>query len=286
MSARRVPPELLVLGAVLSVQFGAALATTVFDEAGPAGTVLMRTLFAAVVLAAVWRPGLRGYSARQWRVAATFGLTLASMNLFFYESIDRIPLGAAVTLEFVGPLAVAVIGARRGLALLWALLAAAGVLTLAYPGQTDLDLLGVMLALAAGGCWGAYILVGAIAGRVFEEGATGLVLAMAISTLMLVPVGVADAGTALLDPRVLALGAGVAILSSAIPYSLEFEALRRLPEHVFGVLLSLEPAVAALAGFLVLSQTLAPRELVGVALVVLASAGAARQSRYPPPRDA
>ncbi|MBA2507032.1 MAG: EamA family transporter [Thermoleophilaceae bacterium] len=285
MTARRVPAEALVLGAVVSVQFGAALAKTIFDEAGPAGTVFLRTVFAAVVLFALWRPALRGYTREQWRVAAGFGLALGTMNLFFYEAIDRIPLGAAVTFEFVGPLAVAVIGAKRGAALVWALLAGVGVVTLAFPGETSLDALGVALALLAGGCWAAYILMSARAGRVFEEGATGLVLAIVFSSVLLLPIGIADGGDALLDPQVLALGAGVAMLSSAIPYSLEFEALRRLPEHIFGVLLSLEPAFAALAGFMVLGQELSAREAIGIGLVVLASAGAAREARYPPVRD-
>ena len=276
---------LLVFVAVTSVQFGAALARTLFDEAGPAGTVFLRVVFAAVVLAVLWRPAVRGHSAADWRLIAAFGLTLAAMNFFFYESIDRIPLGLAVTFEFVGPLGVAIAGSRRVLDFLWVGLAAAGILLIAAPGTSDLDPLGVAYALIAGGCWAAYILLSARTGRAFPGGG-GLALAMCVSAVVLIPAGVSAAGSALLDPEVLVLGAAVAILSSAIPYSAEFEALRLLPEHVFGVLLSLEPAVAALAGYLVLDQSLVARELFGIALVAGAVAGAVAGTRAPVPRDA
>ena len=276
---------LLVFVAVTSVQFGAALARTLFDEAGPAGTVFLRVVFAAVLLAVLWRPALRGHSGADWRLIAAFGLTLAAMNFFFYESIDRIPLGLAVTFEFVGPLGVAIAGSRRALDFLWVGLAAAGILLIAAPGSGELDPLGVAYALIAGGCWAAYILLSARTGRAFPGGG-GLALAMCVAALVLIPAGVSAAGSALLDPEVLLLGAAVAILSSAIPYSAEFEALRLLPEHVFGVLLSLEPAVAALAGYLVLDQSLAARELFGIALVAGAVAGAVAGTRSPVPRDA
>lgn len=276
---------LLVFVAVTSVQFGAALARTLFDEAGPAGTVFLRVVFAAVLLAVLWRPALRSHSGADWRLIAAFGLTLAAMNFFFYESIDRIPLGLAVTFEFVGPLGVAIAGSRRALDFLWVGLAAAGILLIAAPGSGELDPLGVAYALIAGGCWAAYILLSARTGRAFPGGG-GLALAMCVAALVLIPAGVSAAGSALLDPEVLLLGAAVAILSSAIPYSAEFEALRLLPEHVFGVLLSLEPAVAALAGYLVLDQSLAARELFGIALVAGAVAGAVAGTRSPVPRDA
>jgi inner membrane transporter RhtA len=280
----RIPPTLLVLAAVSSVQFGGALAKTLFDEAGVGGTVFLRTLFAALVLALVWRPAARGRSRLDWRLVLAFGLTLAAMNLSIYEAFDRIPIGVAVTLEFIGPLGVAVVGSRRPLDLLWVALAAAGILLLSDFGSADLDGLGVALALLAGAFWAAYILLSARVARAFE-GAQGLALAMLAGSVALAPVGVADAGADLLTVEVLAVGAAVAMLSSAIPYTLEMEALRRMPEGVFGVLMSLEPAMAALAGFVVLGEGLASRELVAIVLVVAASAGAARGTDLPP-RDA
>jgi inner membrane transporter RhtA len=280
----RIPPTLLVLAAVASVQFGAALAKSLFDEIGPGGTVFLRVLFAAVLLAAVWRPGVAGRSRADWRLIAAFGLSLAAMNLSFYEALERIPLGIAVTFEFVGPLGVAIAGSRRALDLIWVVLAAAGIVLLSDFGGADLDGLGVALALVAGGFWAAYILLSARVGRAFEGGG-GLALAMVAGAVMLAPVGVADAGGELLVPGVLAVGVAVAVLSSAIPYTLEMEALRRMPEGVFGVLMSLEPAMAALAGFVVLGEGLATRELAAILLVVAASAGAARNA-YAPPRDA
>jgi inner membrane transporter RhtA len=282
--ADRIPPTVLVVAAVSSVQFGAALAKSLFDEVGPGGTVFLRVLFAAVVLVAVWRPAVGGRSRLDWRLIAAFGLSLAAMNLAFYESLERIPLGIAVTFEFVGPLGVAIAGSRRPLDLAWVVLAAAGIVLLSDFGSADLDGLGVALALLAGGFWAAYILLSARVGRTFPGGG-GLALAMVVAAAMLVPVGVADAGGELLVPGVLAVGAAVAMLSSAIPYTLEMEALRRMPAGVFGVMMSIEPAVAALAGFIVLDEDLATRELVAILLVVAASAGAARDAHVPP-RDA
>ena len=280
-----MPGPALVLGAAGSVQFGAALAKTLFDDAGAAGTVFLRVALAAIVLLALWRPSLRGHPRGDLALAALFGASLAGMNLAFYESLDRIPLGVAVTFEFVGPLGVAVAGSRRALDVLWVVLAAAGILLLAAPGGSGLDGVGVGLALLAGGFWALYIVVAARAGRVFPGGG-GLAIAMAVAAVLVMPFGVLDGGEALLGPEVLAIGFGVAVLSSVIPYSLELEALRRIPQHVFGVLMSLEPAVAALAGFLVLDQALSTRDAAGMALVVAASVGAARDARTPPPIEA
>ena len=204
------------------------------------------------------------------------------MNTSFYLALDRIPLGIAVTLEFVGPLGVAFAASRRAGDLLWAGLAAAGILLLS-PGLGDgLDLLGVVLALVAGGFWAAYIVLSQRIGSAFPGGA-GLALAMILAAAMLIVPGIATGGGDLLDPAVLAIGLAVAVLSSAIPYSLEMEALRRLPRGVFGVMMSLEPAVAAIVGFLILSQDLAATELVAIVLVVVASAGAL--STTPPPAE-
>jgi inner membrane transporter RhtA len=282
--AERIPPTLLVLGGIASVQFGAAFAKTLFDEIGPGGTVFLRVAFAAIVLMAVWRPALGGRSRTEWRLLLAFGFVLVAMNLSYYESLNRIPLGIAVTFEFVGPLGVAVAGSRHALDLLWVALAAAGILLLSDFGTADLDRVGVALALLAGCFWAAYILLSARVGQRFPGG-QGLALAMAAGALMLAPVGAGDGGADLLGVEVLAIGFAVSILSSVIPYTLELEALRRMPAGVFGVLMSLEPAAATLAGFLVLGEDLAARELVAIGLVVAASAGAARGATVPP-RDA
>jgi inner membrane transporter RhtA len=267
----------MVLAAVGSLQVGAAFAITLFDELGPGGAVLLRLLLSAVLLLAVWRPHVRGHPPADLRVAAAFGVTLGLMNWSIYEAIDRIPLGIAVTIEFWGPLAVAVAGSRRPLDALWVVLAAAGILLLADPSGGDVDATGVLLALFAGACWAAYILLSVRTGRAFPGG-TGLALAVAVATLVVLPAGIAQGGGALLDPRLVAAGLAVAIASSVLPYSLELEALRRLPASLFGVLMSLEPAVAALAGLAVLGQALAVREWIAVALVAVASAGAASLS--------
>jgi inner membrane transporter RhtA len=276
----RVPPIVLVLAAIVSLQFGAALAGTLFDRVDAAGVALLRMGFAAVVLLAVWRPRPREHARGDLALAAVFGVCLGMMNLAIYESFDRIPLGIAVTIEFAGPLAVAILGSRRRLDLVWALLAATGILVLAEPGG-DLDPVGVACAFVAAACWALYIVVAARAGERFHGG-EGLALAMVVAVLIPLVPGVTQGGTELLAPDILAIGFGVAVLSSAIPYTLEIESLRRLPKNVFGVLMSLEPAVAALAGFLVLSQGLGARQLLAIALVVAASAGAMRFNPPPP----
>jgi inner membrane transporter RhtA len=274
----------LVLGSIVSVQCGAALATTLFDEVGPAGSVLLRSVFGACALALFARSGLRRLRRELRRDVAVFAISLAAMNLCFYESLDRLPLGVAVTLEFTGPLGVAVFGTRRRLDAVWGLLAALGVILLSEgSGAGSLDALGVVLALTAGGFWALYILQAARVGR--EPGLAGLAAAVGVSSLMVAPFGLAAGGGDLLDPAVLAIGAGAGLLSSAIPYALELEALRKLPNAVFGVLMALEPAVAALVGFLALSQDLAAVQLLAIALVVIAGAGALRSSTPPPPRE-
>jgi inner membrane transporter RhtA len=236
---------------------------------------MIRIAFASVMLVLLWRPSLRGHDGRDLWLAAAFGLSLAGMNWTFYQAIDHIPLGPAVTCEFVGPLGVAVAGSRRPLDLLWVGLAAAGILLLTAPGGSGLNATGVILALVAGLWWAAYILLSARVGRAFPGG-TGLALAMVVAGLLVLPAGIADGGSNLLRPEVLAAGLGVAVLSSLIPYSLELEALRRLSPHVFGVLMSLEPAAAALAGLIILGQVLKANEWAGMALVIVASAGATR----------
>jgi len=275
------PSPALVLGAIASVQFGAAIAVTLFSRIGPGGAVWLRLLGGTVILVPLWRPRWRGRSRSDLLLAGLFGFVLASMNFAFYSAIHRIPLGIAVTFEFIGPLMVAVAGSRRPLDLLWVALAAAGILALTEGGVHHLDGLGVALALLAGGLWGAYILINARVGRAFE-GATGLSLAMCVASLLMMPLGIAQGGSHLLEPRSLLLGGAVGLLSSAIPYSFENEALRRIDPSVFGVLMSIEPAMAALAGFIALGQGLTARAVIGIALVVVASVGAARRTREAP----
>jgi inner membrane transporter RhtA len=265
----------LVLVAITSLQFGAALGRTIFDETGPAGTALLRAFFAAVILVAIWRPRPREHPARDLRLVAAFGLVLGVMNLCIYESISRIPLGIAVTIEFAGPLGIAVALSRRRLDLAWAALAAVGIVVLADPGSGAVDALGIVFALIAAGCWALYILIAQAAGRVFTGG-RGVAMAMAVAMFVPLVPGIVQAGSELLQPQWLAIGCAVAVLSSVLPYSLETEALRRLPANVFGVLMSLEPGVAALAGFAVLGQDLRARDVVAIALVVLASIGVTR----------
>jgi inner membrane transporter RhtA len=266
---------------VASVQFGSAIAATLFAQVGPGGAVLLRLLSASIVLLALWRPRLRGRTRRELWLAVAFGLVLAGMNLSFYTALHRIPLGIAVSIEFVGPLAVAVGGSRRVIDLLWVVLALFGILALTHGGTHHLNGLGIAFALVAGACWAAYILLNARVGRAFEGG-VGLALAMCVASVAVLPVGVIDGGGHLVEPRSLALGAAVGMLSSAIPYSLELEALRRIAVHVFGVLMSLEPGMAAFAGFIVLGQGLSLRELIGIALVVAASTGASLRARAAP----
>jgi inner membrane transporter RhtA len=268
-----VPPTAQVLAGIVSVQIGASFAKGLFDTIGSTGTVALRLFFAAVVLLLVWRPALR-LQRRTWGVIAAYGLVLGAMNLTFYLALSLAPLGIVVTIEFLGPLAVAVAGSRRPLDVVWVILAGAGVVLLADQGG-DTQLAGILLALATGAFWGLYILLSAALGRHTSDGG-GLALAMTIAAVVVVPIGVAEAGTALLEPWVLAVGLGVALLSSVVPYSLELEALRRMPPKVFGVLMSLEPAVAAIVGLLVLREVLEPLQWLAIAMVVVASAGATR----------
>lgn len=276
----RAPSSGLVLGAIASVQFGAAIAATLFARVGPGGAVLLRLVSATIVLLVLWRPTVRERARSQLMLAALFGLVLGFMNLSFYEAVQRIPLGVVVTLEFVGPLAVALAGSRRLRDLVWVAFAALGILALTRGGVHHVNGLGVALALLAGALWAAYILVNARVGRAFEGG-TGLALAMCVATVVILPFGIVQGGAHLLDARSLVLGAAVGILSSAIPYSLEIEALRRIAPAVFGVLMSIEPAMAALAGFVVLGQALSARALLGIGLVVIASVGATRRTPKP-----
>lgn len=268
-------PVGLVLAGGLSVQFGAALAVSLMPRAGALGVVTLRLAVAAVVMLLVCRPRLRGHSRADWGTVVVFGVAMAGMNGLFYQAVDRIPLGPAVTLEVLGPLALSVFASRRAVNLVWAALALAGVFLLGGGGFDDLDPAGVAFALAAGVMWAAYILFSARTGRRFPQ-ADGLALAMAVGALLFLPLGIAESGGKLIDPLTLALGAGVALLSSVLPYTLELLALRRLPAPTFAVLMSLEPAIAAAAGFLILDQALSATQSAAIALVIAASMGAVR----------
>jgi inner membrane transporter RhtA len=278
VSDSRIPKRGTAIGLVLigiaSVQFGAGFAKTLFDEVSPTGLVWLRLAFSALVLLVLARPRLRGRDRVDWLVVLGFGASLGVMNWAFYQSFSRIPIGIAVTIEFIGPLSVAVFGSRRRRDLAWIGLAAVGVLLLGAE-RAELDLLGVFFALVAGGCWAAYILLSGHTGRRWE-GLDGLAVASGLAVLLLTP---ALAGTdrgPLADPRILAFGAAVGLLCSVVPYSCELVALRRLRAAQFGVLMSLEPAAAALAGLLVVGEQLELLQWVAIACVVVASIGATR----------
>jgi inner membrane transporter RhtA len=268
-----LPPQVLLLGGIASVQFGAAFANTLFDRAGPAGVVLLRLVLAAVLLMVIARPSLRGRTPSDWRAVGTYGLILGTMNWSFYEALDRLPLGVTVTIEFTGPLAVAIAGSRRLLDLVWVTLAGGGVVLLALRGDRHgITAVGVLLALAAGACWAGYILISKRVGRSFAT-LDGLAIAMSIGALVPLPAGLIEGGSQLWQPAVVGGGLAVAILSSIVPYSLELTALRRLSAAAFGLLMSLEPAVAAVAGVLVLGQSLSAILAVAVVMVIIASVG-------------
>ncbi|EFE68804.1 MULTISPECIES: EamA family transporter [Streptomyces] len=268
-------PVGLVLAGGISVQFGGALAVMLIPRAGALGVVTLRLLVAAIVLLVVCRPRLRGHSRADWGTVIVFGVAMAAMNGLFYQSVARIPLGPAVTLEVLGPLALSVLASRRAVNLVWAALALAGVFLLGGGGFDSLDPLGVVFALGAGAMWAAYIVFSSRTGRRFPQ-ADGLALAMAVGAVLFLPLGIAESGTKLLDPVTLALGAGVALLSSVLPYTLELLALRRLPAPTFAILMSLEPAIAAAAGFVILDQALSALQSAAIALVIAASMGAVR----------
>nr|WP_238705431.1 EamA family transporter [Serinicoccus profundi] len=266
-------PVTLVLLAVVSVQFGGALAATLLPMVGVVGSVALRLTLATALLWAFVRPRVRGRSAADWGVVALFALALTSMNLAFYGSLARLPIGVAVTIEFLGPLALAAVLSRRLRDAVAVLAALAGVVLISEALTTpwaELDLLGILLAATAGACWAAYIVLSRRTGARFE-GLDGIAICMALGAVVTLPMGLLTAGSALWAPEALLRGLGIALLSSAVPYSLELLALRHLRSGTFGVLLSLEPAAAALAGLLVLGQVLTATQLVGMVLVVVAS---------------
>jgi inner membrane transporter RhtA len=278
-----VPAPLLVVGAAFSVQFGAAIATKAFDEVGPLGFVWLRVGFAALLLLALNARALRAAGRRPLRWVVAAGVAVACMNACFYQAIDRIPLGLATTIEFLGPLAVAVIGSRRAVDFLWVALAGAGVALLGSPG-VELDPVGLAFAFGAAVGWASYILIAKSMLGDWSVG-TGLSLTLLVAALLLTPFGLASGGSDLADGRVLALGLAVAVLGSMLPFALELAALHQLSAAAFGILLSLEPAVAALAGAVVLAQVPSAVEALAVVLVIAASAGASLGARRVVPPD-
>jgi inner membrane transporter RhtA len=278
-----VPPPALILLGIVSVQVGAGLGKSMFDRMPPDGIVMMRLLTSAVVLGVMSRSALRDlrrlHSWRDVGVAVMFGLSLALMNFSIYQSMARIPLGLAVTIEFLGPLAVAISASRRRLDLLWAVLAFGGVALLARGGSVNVA--GIAFALVAGGCWACYILLSGATGQRFS-GSSGLALASIAGAAVMLPVGVASAGSALLNPQLMLIATAVGLLSSVIPYSLEMEALRHMSTRVFGILMSFEPAVGALVGLVFLGEILGARQWLAIAFVITACVGATRFQQSPP----
>ncbi|WP_250035185.1 EamA family transporter [Paractinoplanes maris] len=262
----------MVLTAIASVQVGSAIATGLFDELGATGVTFLRLALAAVILAAITRPRLRSWSPQAWRAAALLGVAMAGMNLIFYLALATVPLGIAVTVEFLGPLLLAVVQTRRVLDLVWAALAASGVLLLGFDSGGSAPLSGLVLAFVAGLFWAAYIVLSARLGGLVP-GTGGLAVSLAVAAVLVLPFGAGGAAGVIGHPALLLGAATVAVLSSVLSYGLEINALRHIPTRVFGILMSLEPAAAAVAGLILLSQRLGWAEIVALLLVTLASAG-------------
>jgi inner membrane transporter RhtA len=276
-ASNTIPPWLLVLAAILSVQVGAAFAKGLFEAIGTSGVVLLRTLLGAIIFFALWRPRLRGYDRQTYLLIVLYGIDIAVMMLSFYAAIDRIPLGIAVAIAFAGPLGLAVIGSRRAVDVMWVALAGGGVILLSPITNAELDTLGVLLAVVDAVCWALYIVLTKAVGK-RAPGNDTLAMAMGVAALVSLPFGAAGAVKVLTDPGLLLAGVLMALLSSAIPFWLEFKALKLLPPRVFGLLLSLEPVVAVLIGLLMLSEALGEKEIIGIGLVTVAAAATARSA--------
>jgi inner membrane transporter RhtA len=272
----RIPAVWLVISGIVSVQVGAAIAKNLFDVVPPTAMVWLRLITSAVILLLAVRPRLTGHSGGDWLIVLGFGVSLMTMNWAIYQSFARIPLGIAVTIEFLGPLTLAVIGSRRVTDLIWVVLAGTGVALLGLS-RASLTLSGVLFALLAALAWAFYILLSAQTGRRWP-GISGLAVASMVGAIALAPPAVLEAGSTLLDPTVLALGVAVGLLSSVIPYSFELIALRRIPPRVFSILMSLEPAAAALAAMILLGEFLSLLQWLAMACVIMASIGATRSS--------
>lgn len=275
---------LLITFGMVCTQTGASFAKGLFPAVGAAGATTLRLTLAALVLLLVFRPWRQTLTRAQWRAVLAYGAVMGAMNLFFYAAITTIPLGVAVALEFTGPLAVALAGSRRPLDFAWIILAVAGLAMLLPLGQSqgEIGIGGVLLALAAGACWAGYIIFGQRAGT--GGGPHITALGVSVAAIIALPFGVASAGTALLEPAILPLALGVALLSSAIPYALDMVALPHIPSRLFGILMSGQPALGALSGFLILSETLDAGQIAGIAAIIVASLGATVTiARHTPP---
>jgi inner membrane transporter RhtA len=273
-----IPPIPAVLLAIISVQSGAAIAKTLFPSIGAAGTASLRIGISALILMAVYRPKLTKLTKEQWKFVIPYGLCLGAMNLVFYFAIERIPIGLAVTLEFIGPLMVAVLGSKRAVDFLWVLLAAAGIVLIAPWNTNGVDILGAALATLAGAFWAAYIVLG---GKISQkmDGNEAVATGMLLAACLVVPFGIFGGGLEGLTPKFLGMGIALALLSSAIPFTLEMKALGRLPARTFSILMSLEPAAAAICAFIFLQEYLSFNEILAVVFVVAASAGSTITSR-------
>ena len=273
-----IPPIPAVLFAIISVQSGAAIAKTLFPAIGAAGTASLRIGISAIILFVVYRPNLFKFTPNQLKIVIPYGLSLGAMNLIFYLAIERIPIGLAVTLEFIGPLVVAVIGSKRLIDYLWVLLAAIGIVLIAPWSNNGIDLLGVLFALLAGALWAAYIVLGTKVSKIMKGGdavATGMLFA----SILIVPFGILENGLTNLTPTFLYLGIALALLSSAIPFTLEMKALAQLPARTFSILMSLEPAAASIFAFIFLQEYLTFNEILAVVFVVIASVGSTITSK-------
>lgn len=271
-----------VLLSIVSVQGGAAIAKGLFPVLGPAGTTSLRVGISALGLLLLVRPKLGRLTKAQWRAVVPYGLALGLMNLLFYYALARIPLGLAVTLEFIGPLGLALAGSRRWGDVLWALLAAAGIALIAPWRGQGIDLVGMAFALAAGGCWAVYIVLGQRTAAVLP-GQQAVAIGLLFAALPVLPLGLASGSLLALTPPLLLLGSLLALFSSVLPFSLEMQALRTLPTRTFSILMSLEPVAAAISGGLLLGERLLPAQWLAVGLIVVASVGATRTARRPAP---
>ena len=273
-----IPALPAVLLAIISVQSGAAIAKGLFPVIGAAGTASLRIGISALILLAVYRPNLKKITVEQWKLVIPYGLSLGAMNLIFYLAIERIPIGLAVTLEFIGPLLVAVFGSKRWIDFFWVLLAAAGIVLIAPWTNNGIDALGVLFALLAGAFWAAYIVLGGKVSKIMKDG-DAVAIGMLFGSILIVPFGILGNGLGNLTPQLFGLGIALALLSSAIPFTLEMKALGQLPPRTFSILMSLEPAAASICAFVFLQEYLSFHEVLAVVFVVIASAGSTVTSK-------
>lgn len=277
-SKLNIPPIPAVLLSIISVQCGAAIAKGLFPQIGAAATASLRIGLSAILLMLAFRPNLSRLNFKQWKYVILYGICLGTMNMIFYMAIARIPVGLGVTLEFVGPLLLAIFGSKKAVDFLWVILAAAGIALIAPWTNTGLDIVGVLLALLAGVFWAGYIILGGRISKIMKGG-DAVAIGMVFATIVILPFGIFGGGLGQLSPKLLGLGAALALLSSAIPFTLEIRALKQLPARTFSILMSLEPAMASLAALVFLHEYLSLKECFAVAFVVIASAGSSLTAR-------